>query len=176
MLSFSDDIASVPEVLILQQIHLRVTDICTMQKRNWTVQRHCNVEKQINLHLHCIHGQIITVLTGTPAASSTGKTDSSNAESKRHSIAGGWLLPSATLLCTQLTNTKHVQLDGHGSSGLYNHTSLIYPDMHCSKLFTNFYCNVSMMLWSPSSGKKSTEMTPVIVVYIQCRDQSGWHK
>ena len=39
MLSFSDDIASVPEVLILQQIHLRVTDICTMQKRNWMVGR-----------------------------------------------------------------------------------------------------------------------------------------
>ena len=45
MLSFSDDIASVPEVLILQQIHLRVTDICTMQKRNWMVGRPGNEAK-----------------------------------------------------------------------------------------------------------------------------------
>jgi len=29
------------------------------------------------------------------------------------------------------------------------------------KVVQNLYCNLLMMLWSPSSGKINTEMTPV---------------
>ena len=48
-----------------------------------------------------------------------------------------------------------------------------YSDMHCSKKFFRiFYCNVSMILWSPSSGKKSTETTPGSSTY---RDQKCFH-
>ena len=43
--------------------------------------------------------------------------------------------------------TIYVWLEGHSSSG-YD-TQARYSDMHCSKLFRIFYCNVSMMLWSP---------------------------
>ena len=42
------------------------------------------------------------------------------------------------------------RLEGHSSSSC--NTPARYSDMHCSKLFRIFYYNVSMMLWSPSSG------------------------
>ena len=38
-----------------------------------------------------------------------------------------------------------------------------YSNMHCSKVVQNLYCNVSMMLWSPSSCKKSIEITQLVV-------------
>ena len=38
-----------------------------------------------------------------------------------------------------------------------------------AEIVHKLYCNISMMLWSPSSGQKSTEMTPGIVVYTTFR-------
>ena len=64
----------------------------------------------------------------------------------------------------------YIRLEGHSSSGCY--TQL---DIHTctAQIVHKLYCSVSMMLWSTSSGKKSTEMTPDSSIYT-VQNQSGW--
>ena len=57
------------------------------------------------------------------------------------------------------------RLEGHSSSGC--DTPARYSGMHCSKLFRILYCNISMMLWSPSLGYiyatyASPQLTPLL--------------
>ena len=71
-----------------------------------------------------------------------------------------WLLNSYMIERTQ--QIMHVRLEGHSSSGYYTQLDI---QTCTAQIVHKLYCNVSMMLWSPSSGKKSTEMTPGSSIY-----------
>ena len=70
--------------------------------------------------------------------------------------------------------TWHQNKDGsiRGVDTSWKYTSSIFGHA-LLQIVQNLYCNISMMLWSPSSGKKSTEMTPGISLYGVQRSKVG---